>query len=108
MDLFQIEALLREQDTGGKAWLPFLDIDSLTVGLYRVRESDEATHQPHPRDEVYYVLSGAGVIRVEGVDQAVGPGAVLFVPAHQRHHYHSITEELSLLVFFSSAPPHAG
>jgi len=104
MQAFAIQALLRERAASDEHWLPFLDVDTLTLGLYHVRDSDEATHEPHARNEVYYVLSGCGTIRVEGVDHPVAPGAVLFVPALQPHHFHSITEELSLLVFFSGAP----
>jgi mannose-6-phosphate isomerase-like protein (cupin superfamily) len=105
LESFDIQALLRERAASDEDWLPFLDADTLTLGLYHVRDSDEAAHAPHARDEVYYVLSGHGKIRVQGADHPVAPGAVLFVPALQPHHFHSITEELSLLVFFSNAPP---
>jgi quercetin dioxygenase-like cupin family protein len=34
----------------------------------------------------------------------VSPGSVLFVRAGIDHRFHSITEDLEILVFFSSAP----
>jgi hypothetical protein len=42
-------------------------------------------------------------MRVADEDQAVGPGSVIFVKARAGHRFHSITEDLKLLVFF--APP---
>ena len=104
MEHFDLAAVAAKAAAGGQDYLAFLDTPTLTVGLYRVARSDDETHLPHPRDEVYYVLRGCGMIRAEGRDQAVGPGSVVFVPAHEPHHFHDIREELHLLVFFSSAP----
>jgi mannose-6-phosphate isomerase-like protein (cupin superfamily) len=52
---------------------------------------------------VYYVLSGRGSIRVGAEDQAVGPGSIIFVAAQVEHRFHSITEDLQILVFFAPA-----
>ncbi|HSG39002.1 MAG TPA: cupin domain-containing protein, partial [Thermoanaerobaculia bacterium] len=34
-------------------------------------------------------------------DMAVGPGSVLFVAARVEHRFHSIAEDLEVLVFFA-------
>jgi hypothetical protein len=36
-------------------------------------------------------------------DREVGPGAVIFVKAGDEHRFHSISEDLTLLVFFAPA-----
>jgi mannose-6-phosphate isomerase-like protein (cupin superfamily) len=101
MTPFQIHQILTQQKERSEAWTPFLDVPTLTLGVYTVREPDQETHAPHPRDEVYYVVSGRGVLHAAGMDQPLGPGSIAYVPAGEAHHYHSIEEELVLLVFFA-------
>ncbi len=36
-------------------------------------------------DEIYYVLQGRGLMRVEGEERAVGPLDAIAIPANQRH-----------------------
>ena len=48
-------------------------------------------------------LSGRGRFVVDGDDVAVGPGQILFVEKHAVHRFHSIDEDLSIVVAFS--PP---
>jgi mannose-6-phosphate isomerase-like protein (cupin superfamily) len=50
------------------------------------------------------VVYGRGSIRVAGEDTTVGPGSIVYVPARVEHRFHSIEEELRVLVFW--APPH--
>ena len=47
----------------------------------------------------------AGASSVDGDDVAVGPGSILFVAKHAVHRFHSIEEDLSIVVAFS--PPRA-
>lgn len=61
------------------------------------------SQQPHAQDEVYYVLSGRAVIRVGDEDRDVSSGSTVFVATGVPHRFHSISEELSLLVFFAPA-----
>jgi mannose-6-phosphate isomerase-like protein (cupin superfamily) len=105
MMTFDLAAILKEQAASGAPWVPFLDFSSLTVGVYVVRGSDEATHQPHTRDEVYYALGGSGVLHCEGGARPIREGTVAFVPAGAAHHFVADEGELRLLAFFSSAPP---
>lgn len=61
--------------------------------------------QPHVEDEVYLVAAGAAPLRVGDEDRPAGPGSVIYVAAGVAHHFHSITEHLQVLVFWS--PPRA-
>ena len=50
------------------------------------------------------MINGKGQFKVaDEPDLAVGPGSVLFVKAHVEHRFHTIEEDLDILVFFSSA-----
>jgi len=54
---------------------------------------------------VYYVISGHGAITVAGEDRPVKAGTLVFVAARVEHRFHSIDEDLRVLVFW--APPHS-
>lgn len=64
----------------------------------------DAGERVHPtEDEVCYVVTGRAVL-CGGPDRlAVKSGDVLFVPAGLEHWFESISDELTLLVFFSAA-----
>jgi mannose-6-phosphate isomerase-like protein (cupin superfamily) len=73
------------------------------MGLYELAAGSVDRQQPHSEDEVYYVVSGRGQIQVDGEDRTVQVGSIIFVAAQVPHRFHSIVEDLSVLVFF--APP---
>ena len=81
----------------------FLRVPALSLGFYRHAPGIEVPQQPHTEDEVYYVTSGAGKIEIAGRDRPVEAGAVVYVPAQIPHHFHSVTSELTVLVFFAPA-----
>jgi mannose-6-phosphate isomerase-like protein (cupin superfamily) len=91
----------------GAEWSEFLNVDSLSMGVYRVAAGtdDEVTHQPHDRDEVYVVVEGRGRLTVAGQASDVVPRSVIFVRAQAEHHFHDVTENLVLLVFFAGPKP---
>nr|MCU0494980.1 cupin domain-containing protein [Chloroflexaceae bacterium] len=51
----------------------------------------------------YVVMRGRGVIRVANEDRPVAAGSVVFVAAGVEHRFHSISEELAVLVVFAPA-----
>ena len=101
-EVFSVSELLRKQAQSGKPWLPFLKVPSLYCGMYVLEAGADDPQSPHENDEVYYVESGRGMIRVEGEDHRAEPGGVIFVKAGAKHHFHSIEDDLKLLVFFST------
>jgi mannose-6-phosphate isomerase-like protein (cupin superfamily) len=103
MDAFEISELVAKQRESGKAYLEFLRVPALSVGLYALPADGVDPQQPHTEDEVYYVISGRGLIRVGQEDRSVEPGTAVFVGAGIEHRFHTITEELKILVFFAPA-----
>ena len=96
------EAIDRRRKTE-KPWLEFLRVPALSVGIYALRAGAEDPQAPHTEDEVYYVVSGRATLRVGDEDRVVGPGSIVFVGATAKHRFHSITEDLTSLVFFAPA-----
>ena len=86
---------------GSDSWLEFLKVPSLRTGLYVLPAGSVDTQSPHTEDEVYYVVRGRGRFTADGNDMEVEAGAVLFVAAHVEHRFHSIEEDLEILVFFA-------
>jgi mannose-6-phosphate isomerase-like protein (cupin superfamily) len=103
MEAFEVDGLEAARSAASERYHEFLRRDSMSAGLYvlRARETDPQT--PHNQDELYYVVSGSGRIRVSEHDRPVGPGSVVFVQAGVEHRFHSITRDLTVLVVF--APP---
>ena len=65
----------------------------------------QAAHAHAGTDKVYYVLSGVGAFRVDGVERRMGAGAAVLCPAGSEHGVvNPGPERLSVLVFMSPPP----
>jgi mannose-6-phosphate isomerase-like protein (cupin superfamily) len=103
MDAFELTQLIAERTRSNKSYLEFLRVPALSVGLYVLPAGAVDPQQPHTEDEVYYVVSGRGTFRCGEEDRLVAAGSVLYVAANVEHRFHSIEEELVILVFFAPA-----
>ena len=100
--LWQVFDLEDLQSSGeSQRFREFLNVPSMTAGLY-VLDRDSADGQTaHERDELYHVISGRATLRIAEADHPVGPGSVVFVRRGVEHRFHSITEKLHVLVLFA-------
>jgi quercetin dioxygenase-like cupin family protein len=103
MQTFDISKLLAESEKNKHAWMEFLRVSSLSVGIYHLKAGQSDPQRPHTEDEVYYVISGKGYLRAGQEQQAVEPGTLIFVERAVEHRFYDIAEDLTALVFF--APP---
>ena len=97
---FNLETEIANQRASGEPYLEFLRVPALSCGIYSLPAGSDDLQAPHDEDEVYYVISGRGQIRVDGEQQAIGAGSILFVRATSEHSFFEIEEDLTLLVFF--------
>jgi mannose-6-phosphate isomerase-like protein (cupin superfamily) len=102
---YELKQLIEKQGASGKPYLEFLRVPSLSCGIYSLRAGSRDLQSPHDEDEVYYVVSGRGRVRVEDTVREVGPGSILFVEASSEHSFFEIDEDITLLVFFASGGP---
>lgn len=86
-----------------RPWSEFLRTPSLSMGLYRLAAGQPDRQAPHAEDEAYYVLSGRAQFHAGDQELPVAPGTVLYVPRGEHHRFVDVTEDLTVLVFFS--PP---
>ncbi|MDQ2785004.1 MAG: cupin domain-containing protein [Chloroflexota bacterium] len=103
MQAFDLDALRAAHAEVGDLYHEFLRAPSLSTGLYILRAGTRDPQQPHTEDEVYYVISGSGQITVADEDRAVRAGSIVFVATGVEHRFHTITEDLTILVFFAPA-----
>ena len=103
MDIFETSELLSRRAESGQLYLEFFQAPTMSLGVYELAAGSTDPQRPHTEDEVYYVVGGRGQVRIANQDREIGPGSVIFVGADVEHRFHSITEDLKLLVVF--APP---
>lgn len=103
MQAYDLAELLAAHAGAGDLYHQFLRVPTLSVGLYILPAGQPDPQQPHTEDEVYYIISGRGQIRVAHEDRAVQAGSVVFVASGVEHRFHEIVEELKVLVFFAPA-----
>jgi mannose-6-phosphate isomerase-like protein (cupin superfamily) len=103
LDSYELDDLRREHAAARELYLEFLRVPALSAGLYVLAAGAEDPQTPHQEDEVYAVVSGRGTIRVGHEDRPIETGSIVYVPARVEHRFHSIEEELQLLVFFAPA-----
>jgi quercetin dioxygenase-like cupin family protein len=77
----------------------FCDVYAFEAG------QNQIGHRHAGSDKIYYVLQGSGVFRVEGEEQTLGVGNIVFCPAGAQH---AVTnpgpERLAVLVFMAPPP----
>jgi mannose-6-phosphate isomerase-like protein (cupin superfamily) len=103
MDAFRLQELIDRQAETGDEYREFLRVPAMSLGLYVLPAGGEDTQTPHRQDEIYLVLAGRGMVHVVGEDRPVETDDLVFVAANAEHRFHSITEDLKLLVVFAPA-----
>jgi len=103
MQAFELAGLIQQQKDSNKLYLEFLKVPDLSMGLYVLPAGGTDPQSPHTEDEVYYVVSGKGKIKIADKDRAVQAGSIIYVAKNVVHRFHSIEEELTVIVFFAPA-----
>ena len=103
MEAFELTDLISQQKDSEKLYIEFLKVPDLSMGLYVLPTGGLDPQSPHTEDEVYYVVSGRAKIKVGDEDRDVGAGSIVYVAKNVEHRFHSIEEELKVIVFFAPA-----
>ena len=103
MQAFEFSQLISQHSDSNKLYLEFLKVTDLSMGLYILPAGGVDPQSPHTEDEVYYVVSGKAQIKVADEDRAVQAGSIVYVAKNVEHRFHSIEEELTVIVFFAPA-----
>ena len=99
--VFQLCEIAGRRAESGRDYLEFLRVPTLSAGWYELATGAQDPQQPHERDELYHVVRGRAMIRIDDERSAVGPGSVIYVRAGVPHRFEEIEEDLSVLVVFT-------
>ncbi len=103
MQAYELADLISQRESSNKLYLEFLNVPDLSMGLYVLPAGSTDPQSPHTEDEVYYVVSGRAQILVADENRDVQAGSVIYVEKNIAHRFHSIEEDLTVLVFFAPA-----
>jgi mannose-6-phosphate isomerase-like protein (cupin superfamily) len=103
MEVFELAQMISQREISNKLYLEFLKVPDLSLGLYALPAGGMDPQSPHTEDEVYYVVSGRAQITVAEENQVVQAGSIVYVPKNVEHRFHSIEEDLTVLVLFAPA-----
>src|SRR5512145_1109505 len=103
MQAFELTQLIAQREASTKSYLEFLRVSDLSMGLYVLSAEGVDPQLPHTEDEVYYVVSGKAKIKVADEDRDVQTGSIVYVAKNVEHRFHTIEEELTIIVFFAPA-----
>jgi quercetin dioxygenase-like cupin family protein len=59
--------------------------NGLVAGVAVVAPGGSLALHSHAQPEMYFVLEGAAVVTIDGVERTVSPGAAVFIPGDARH-----------------------
>ncbi len=97
---FDLSTYLEKIKKSSSYFHTFINRDSLATGILVLQPGEEDTQTPHASDEVYYVISGDGFLKIKNKDYKVSKDKLFFVAKDVEHFFHSNTTELKVLYFF--------
>ncbi len=103
MKSYELNQLISQNTYSKKLYLEFLKVPDLSMGVYILPAGGIDPQSPHTEDEVYYIVSGKAQIQVADENRAVQSGSIVYVEKNVEHRFHSIEEELTVIVFFAPA-----
>jgi mannose-6-phosphate isomerase-like protein (cupin superfamily) len=103
MQAYELTQLISQRADSNKLYLEFLKVPDLSMGLYVLPAGGIDPQSPHLEDEVYYVVSGQAKIQVADEERDIQAGSIVYVAKNVKHRFHSIEEELTVIVFFAPA-----
>lgn len=89
---------LRQGDTN---YLEVLSEESMSVEL--AHYPNPAPKNPHKEDELYFIISGSGMVHVGNETYAVDEGDMVYVEQGVEHDFFEIEDEIITLIVFTSS-----
>ncbi len=97
---YDLETYLEKIKNSDSYFQTFINKDSLAAGILVLKPGEDDTQTPHDSDEVYFVISGNGFLKIKDKDYKVSKDRLFFVAKDVEHCFHGNTKELKVLYFF--------
>jgi mannose-6-phosphate isomerase-like protein (cupin superfamily) len=105
---YTLQAIRDQRISDGNQYHEFLRVPDLSMGIYEIPAGGTDPQRPHGEDETYFVIAGKSKMFLDDQDVDVTAGDTIYVAKGVEHRFHSIEEDLSILVFFAPAEGSAG
>ncbi|WIV66884.1 cupin domain-containing protein [Natrialbaceae archaeon AArc-T1-2] len=80
-----------------------LEAGPITVDVGKYPADSAAPKNPHNEEELYYVLSGSGKIRVGDDTHDIEAGDLVYVEPSLEHDFFKITEDITVMIILGPA-----
>ena len=97
---YHLDTYLEKIKNNNSYFQTFINKDSLATGVLVLKPGEEDTQTPHDSDEVYYVISGNGFLKIKDNNYNVSKDKLFFVVKDVEHYFYGNTKELKVLYFF--------
>ena len=97
---YDLDTYLKKIKNNTSYFDTFINKESLAAGVLVLKPGEEDTQTPHESDEVYFVISGNGFLKIKNKDYKVSKNKLFFVAKDVEHFFHGNTKELKVLYFF--------
>ena len=92
-----------KKDSGNSYFHTFIDRDNLAVGVLILEPGKKDSQVPHDSDEVYYVISGNGFLKIRDKDYKITKDKLYFVGAGRGAFFSWKHKRVESLYFFGGA-----
>ena len=65
---YDLTTYLEKIENSGSYFSTFIDKASLAAGVLLLEPGEEDTQNPHENDEIYFILSGNGFLKIKNKD----------------------------------------
>ncbi len=100
---FDLSTYLGKIKKSSSYFQTFINKDSLAAGVLVLQPGEDDTQTPHDSDEVYYIISGDGFLKIKDKDYEVSKNKLFFVAKGVVHFFHGNKTELKVLYFFGGS-----
>ncbi len=98
---FNLQDYLEKINKTNSYFHTFINKDNLAVGVLSLKPDEEDKQEPHESDEIYFIISGNGYLKIKDKDFKVSKHKLFFVAKNVPHFFHGNTKELTVLYFFA-------
>ena len=93
-EIYELNNVLSDLEAQGGYFIDIVNTRGIQAGIIRLHGGENDTQGPHSVDEVYYVIEGNGIIKINGKDYSIKRGTSIFVPAKTEHKFHGNKQDL--------------
>ena len=100
---FDLATYLAKIKKSSSNFQTFINKNSLAIGVLVLQPGEEDTQVSYDSDEVYYIISGDGFLKIKDKDYEISKDKLFFVAKGVGHFFHGNKTELKVLYFFGGS-----